>query len=189
MINFILVKKIIQMYLYFFIGIISWTLTEYVLHRFLGHEHKGKNFFKREHVLHHARANYFVPLYKKILIAVLVSSILFWLLNIIMTKSEAFLFILGYMGAYLLYELTHLRYHSTKPLVKPFIILRKHHFYHHFHNPKKNHGVTTRFWDRVFGTFERVEQVQVPKPMTMEWLMYGENIHPTYAKHFRISKR
>ncbi len=177
------------MLIYFFVGIICWTFTEYILHRFLGHEHKGKNFFKREHVLHHGRANYFVPIYKKILIAAIVSTILFLLLSLVIAKFEAFLFILGYIGTYILYEVTHLRYHCTSPLIKPFIILRKHHFYHHFHNPKKNHGVTTRIWDRIFGTFERVEQVQVPKQMIMDWLMYGANIHPTYTKHFRVSKR
>lgn len=46
-------------------GIIAWTFTEYMLHRFLGHVHKGKNFFKAEHLIHHSKANYFAPAYNK----------------------------------------------------------------------------------------------------------------------------
>jgi hypothetical protein len=41
--------------------------------------------------------------------------------------------------------------------------LRKYHFHHHFGDPKMNHGVTTRFGDRVFGTFETPDIVYVPE--------------------------
>ncbi|MBK7504004.1 MAG: sterol desaturase family protein [Bacteroidetes bacterium] len=88
-----------------------------------------------------------------------------------------------------LYESTHFRYHSAEPLVKPFILLRKHHFYHHFHNPKVNHGVTTRFWDRVFGTFECIEKVKVPKSMSMDWLVEENKIKDKYSKHFHLNSR
>ena len=87
---------------------------------------------------------------------------------------------------YALYEAAHFRYHAKDPLVAPFIILRKHHFYHHFHNPKMNHGVTTRFWDRVFGTFIPVETVNIPEKMTMNWLTNDGEIKNRYAVHFRI---
>lgn len=178
------------MWLLFLIaGIVSWTLLEYLLHRFLGHEHKGKNFFKAEHVVHHAKANYFAPVYKKIIAASVVAVSLLGLLSIVFSLLNAAFFITGLMGMYGLYEVTHFRYHAAKPLIPPFIILRKHHFYHHFHNPKMNHGVTTRFWDRVFGTFQEVEVVKVPQQMSMRWLVKEGEIRPVYAKHFRLGKR
>jgi len=92
----------------------------------------------------------------------------------------------GFTGMYILYEVTHYRFHIRKPVAKPFIILRKHHFYHHFHNPRTNHGVTTRFWDRVFGTFVAVEKVRVPRKMAMRWLLDQEEVKPVYAPHFTL---
>jgi sterol desaturase/sphingolipid hydroxylase (fatty acid hydroxylase superfamily) len=170
-------------------GIIAWTFAEYMLHRFLGHVHKGKNFFKAEHLTHHSRANYFAPAYKKVLAAVVVGVLMCLLLNLLFTFVNALSFVAGFTAMYFLYEVTHKRYHSKKPLVQPFIILRKHHFYHHFHNPNMNHGVATRFWDRVFKTFHRVEVVKVPKQMSMDWLLDGNDIKPAYANHFQLGKR
>lgn len=173
--------------LFFAGGVALWTLAEYLLHRFLGHEHRGRNFFKAEHTLHHSRANYFAPAYKKILLAVTVSATLLLLLSLLLPLAAALGFVMGFTAMYGLYELTHHRYHSREPLAHPFIALRKHHFYHHFHNPKKNHGVTTRFWDRVFGTFVRVETVTVPRKLSMQWLLEGDDIKDTYSPHFKLA--
>lgn len=168
-------------------GIAAWTLAEYLMHRFLGHVHKGKNFFKAEHHMHHAKANYFAPFYKKAILAIAASAALISLLSLLTGFAVALAFVAGFVSMYGLYEATHYRFHSKEPVVAPFIILRKHHFYHHFHNPKMNHGVTTRIWDRVFGTFKRVEKVNIPKQMSMQWLLDGTEIKSDYAKHFRLS--
>lgn len=173
----------------FFIGVAGWTLTEYLLHRFLGHVHKGKNFFKAEHLLHHSRANYFAPAYKKAALALAVSLALVAAISLFTALPIAVAFVAGYLMMYTLYETTHARFHRKEPIAQPFIVLRKHHFYHHFHNPKTNHGVTTRFWDRVFGTFVRVEQVNVPVQMSMQWLLKDDEIKDVYAKHFKFSNR
>ena len=173
--------------LFFIAGIASWTLAEYLLHRFLGHEHRGRNFFKAEHTLHHSRANYFAPAYKKVLLAATVSSILLLTFSLMMPFAWSLAFVVGFTAMYGLYELTHHRYHSKEPLAAPFIALRKHHFYHHFHNPKKNHGVTTRFWDLIFGTFVRVESVTVPRRLSMNWLLEGDDIKETYTPHFKLA--
>lgn len=170
----------------FILGVLLWTFAEYMLHRFLGHEHKGKNFFKKEHLQHHAKFNYFAPAHKKLISASLVFVILF-LIGILFAPVLIVLFFLcGFFGMYGMYELTHFRYHAKDPVAAPFIILRKHHFYHHFHNPKTNHGVTTRFWDRIFGTFVPVETVTVPEKMAMNWLINNGEIKNRYTSHFRI---
>ena len=171
----------------FFSGVVTWTLTEYLLHRFLGHVHKGKNFFKKEHLHHHSKANYFAPAYKKALLALVVSALLCGLLARVTSLAAALAFTIGFSGMYALYEVTHARFHRKDPIARPFIVLRKHHFYHHFHNPKYNHGVTTRFWDRVFGTFKTVDKVTVPKQMSMPWLVSGQQIKGVYSEHFRFS--
>ena len=171
----------------FFLGIILWTFIEYVLHRFLGHVHKGKNFFKAEHSLHHSKFEYFAPASKKAVSALIVFGMLFFSLRLVFTMENVFSFLVGLFGMYFLYELTHFRFHAKNPVAKPFVILRKHHFYHHFHNPKTNFGVTTRFWDRVFGTFIKVEKVRIPQKMAMNWLLDGKNIKDKYSLDFYLS--
>ena len=177
------------MVLAFALGVALWTLAEYVLHRFLGHVHKGRNFFKHEHLQHHAKVNYFAPAIKKAALAVMVSGIMLLLLSMALTWYIALAFIVGFVGMYSLYELTHFRFHKVGPIAMPFIVLRKHHFYHHFHNPKRNFGVTTRFWDRVFVTFTRVEKVNVPYKMAMDWLLGDNGIKDVYSPHFALKTR
>lgn len=171
----------------FLAGIVFWTFMEYVMHRFLGHVHKGGNFFKAEHGLHHSRANYFAPVYKKLVAAAIVFVAFLLLLNLVFPLLPVVAFLTGLFGMYGFYEYVHFRYHSKDPVMFIFVTFRKHHFYHHFHNPKVNHGVTTRFWDRVFGTFVRVEKVRVPKKMSMQWLLDGDTIKDIYATHFSFS--
>lgn len=175
----------------FLLGVVAWTFLEYVLHRFLGHVHKGKNFFKAEHLLHHSKANYFAPVYKKAMAASVVAGFVWLLLALLSDMEVATGFTSGLMLMYGFYEFTHYRYHAARPL-PPFLFLRKHHFYHHFHDPKKNHGVTTRFWDRVFGTYVSVEsEVKMPKQMAPQWLFDEQNhqLRPQYQAHFKIVGR
>ena len=77
----------------FLSGVTLWTFMEYMLHRFLGHEHKGKNFFKDEHSLHHQKVHYFAPATKKIAAAAIVSVSLFVMLSALIAWTSALAFI------------------------------------------------------------------------------------------------
>jgi sterol desaturase/sphingolipid hydroxylase (fatty acid hydroxylase superfamily) len=157
-------------------GVVFWTFLEYVVHRFLGHQSRGKNPVKNEHGRHHAEVDYFAPFSKKILLAIFVlvaSTIIIGLFA--QNWQIGFSFSFGLATMYMLYEITHRRFHVAEPLIRYGLRMRKSHFYHHFMNPKKNHGVTTAFWDRVFGTFEKVESVFMPERLTLPWLIDENN--------------
>ena len=72
---------------------------------------------------------------------------------LIFGSLTAMFFVVGLIGMYLIYEYTHRIYHISEPYIRYGLKMRKHHFYHHFQKPNLNHGVTTGFWDRVFGTY------------------------------------
>ena len=59
------------------LGIFTWTFTEYVIHRWLGHDPRLRpNPFASEHVRHHGQGNYFAPAWKKAGSAVATTAVL-----------------------------------------------------------------------------------------------------------------
>lgn len=169
------------------LGAFFWTFLEYVIHRFRGHNKNGRGLVRKEHLQHHAQAHYFVQLYKKVPIAVAVLLASAFLVSLIGGWVNGLAFAGGLAGMYFIYELTHRAFHVREPYIRYGLRMRKHHFYHHFGNPKNNHGVTTALWDRIFKTYESVEQIAVPPKMVMHWLLEDEaHIKARYSKHFRM---
>ena len=66
--------------------------------------------------------------------------------------------------------------------------MRRHHFHHHFHNPKRNHGVTSPLWDLLFRTYERPAVVRVPMKHAMGWLVEqgGLRVRPEYLGDYEL---
>lgn len=169
------------------LGAFVWTFLEYVIHRFRGHKKNGNGPIRKEHLQHHAKANYFVQLYKKIPIAMAVLLLSSLTVGALAGTTNGLAFALGLTSMYFIYELTHRAFHVHEPIIRYGLKMRKHHFYHHFGNPKNNHGVTTALWDRIFRTYQTVEQVAVPPKMAMQWLLNEEQtVKSKYSRHFRL---
>ena len=53
----------------FFLGGLAWSLLEYAIHRWLGHDARLRpNVFESEHTQHHAAGDYFAPTGKKVVV-------------------------------------------------------------------------------------------------------------------------
>lgn len=153
-------------------GVVSWTFLEYVLHRFLGHDGRTQpNFFSREHTRHHGEGDYFAPAWKKGIAAAAASAVVAPGAILAAGVAAGSAYTAGLIGMYLLYEWLHLRAHTHPGIGAYGRFLRRHHFSHHFTDPKKNHGVTTPIWDLVFGTYQPVERIRVPRRLAMAWLV------------------
>lgn len=178
-------------FLFLLAGIITWTFMEYVIHRFWGHTKKKnpRNPFTTEHRRHHAEFDYFAAAYKKAAAAIIVLSVLTVALGIPFGWLNGFMYGIGLAGMYLTYEAIHTMAHRMAPLTIYGRWYRKHHFYHHFRNPKKNHGVSSPIWDVVFGTYVPVKEVIVPgRGIPLRWLFDGEgNIKPRFQKDYRLA--
>lgn len=155
-----------------FAGALTWTLLEYVLHRFLGHgRHLRRSPFAVEHTRHHAEGNYFAPMWMK-LIAAAVVAILVGLPAVLLGGTTGIAYTAGLIGFYGIYELLH-RLEHLWPGIGPYARwARRHHFTHHFVDPKSNHGVTSPLWDLVFGTYRKPGPlpIAVPRKLRMPWL-------------------
>jgi sterol desaturase/sphingolipid hydroxylase (fatty acid hydroxylase superfamily) len=64
----------------------------------------------------------------------------------------AFVFFPGFILGYLLYGSIHYAIHAWKPPFKWLKPLWQNHYLHHYKNDDKGFGVSTTFWDKIFGT-------------------------------------
>lgn len=169
------------------VGIITWPILEYCLHRFSGHKFRMPKAFFVEHQTHHAEKDYFAPPWKKLLAAIGFLSIL-TVLNMLWLKwYQALIFSGGFISMYLFYEWTHYSFHKYEPRTDLGLTLRKHHFSHHFINPHHNHGVTSTIADQLFGTYRKAEKVPVPRRFAMNWLFAPNgSVKEKYQMHFEI---
>jgi sterol desaturase/sphingolipid hydroxylase (fatty acid hydroxylase superfamily) len=130
------------------LGFALWTLAEYLVHRFLYHR---VSFFHRLHDTHHASPDDMIggpPLLAIVLILLLVAAPT---LSIERAFGAATTF--GSLSGYLAYMIVHDRVHlGARPESGLFNRLRSHHLRHHFLDGRGNYGVTTMFWDYIFGT-------------------------------------
>ena len=175
-----------------FCGAAIWTLAEYRIHRHLGHDPKlHPNPFSREHRRHHATTHYFAPTHTKLMAAAVALAAVTPAAAAIVGRRAGGAFGVGFAAAYLSYELLHRLAHVRGPRTAYGRWLRRHHFHHHFHNPKRNHGVTSPLWDHVFGTYERPTVVRVPQRHAMAWLVEdnGSRIRPEHANDYDLRSR
>lgn len=140
--------------LLFFSGLLFWTFTEYIMHRYVfhwvGHSKLGKAFHYAMHGYHHDHPTDYNRLFMPPVPAALFLGAFFGVFYLLL-GSYAWFFTPGFEIGYLLYAMVHYAVHTKVNL--PFLApLSLHHDLHHFRSPDKAYGVSSRFWDRVFGT-------------------------------------
>jgi sterol desaturase/sphingolipid hydroxylase (fatty acid hydroxylase superfamily) len=174
------------------LGALAWTLLEYVIHRWLGHDSRTRpNPFAAEHVRHHSQGDYFAPAWKKALAAVLFAGVLIAPSIALAGALVGSSFVVGLITMYVAYEVLHRRDHTHPGRGSYMRFLRRHHFYHHFMDPSSNHGVTTPMWDWVFGTLRAPEVIRVPPKLAMRWLVDPGTgrVRPAYARHYELIQK
>lgn len=137
-------------------GLLVWTLTEYLLHRYLFHFPATSAFGKRLvylfHGVHHDLPNDKTRLVMPPAGAVIVMSILWVLFNLVIPAPWVEPFAAFFIVGYLIYDYTHYATHHF-PMKSPLLFaVKRHHLQHHFTTEKARFGVSSPLWDWVFGT-------------------------------------
>ena len=108
------------------LGVLSWSLAEYCIHRWAGHDARFRpNLFEVEHTRHHARGNYFAPSWKKGGAALVVLALVTPLASLLVGFQLGLAYALGFAGFYMTYEIVHRRAHThpgigtVRPLPPP----------------------------------------------------------------------
>jgi sterol desaturase/sphingolipid hydroxylase (fatty acid hydroxylase superfamily) len=144
----------------FIAGVISWTLFEYIAHRYLFHFNAESKIAQRVvyifHGNHHEyprdRMRLFMPPVPSIFFASIVFAILWLIIRIVTgTGDFTFIFFPGFLTGYLLYVSMHYAIHAFPPPKYLKGLWRNHHL-HHYKYPEKGFGVSSSLWDHVFNT-------------------------------------
>jgi sterol desaturase/sphingolipid hydroxylase (fatty acid hydroxylase superfamily) len=132
-------------------GLGGWTLVEYAVHRFVLH---GLPPFRGWHAQHHLRPR--ALLGTPTLISIATIGLLLFLPALLLGDLwRACALTLGFTAGYLAYTLTH---HAThhRAATSPWLRQRKRwHAAHHHGKQPGCYGVTSGFWDGVFGSAPR----------------------------------
>ena len=134
-------------------GFLAWPAVEYLIHGILSHRFRTP--VSPLHWSHHRnpRGVLTAP------IAWVPAALAIWGgLTLAIGMPLATAGTLGLLAGFARYERFHWRVHFDRPRNAREATLFAHHLAHHYRNPKAYHGVTSRLFDRLFGTLpERCE--------------------------------
>ncbi len=140
----------------FFSGMIAFTLTEYLMHRFLYHIHStyNKKIQRLQYLIHGVHHDH--PKDKSRLAMPPVLSLLVALLLLLTTyaliNELAYAFLPGFVMGYTTYLFIHYSIHAYPPPKNKLRILWIHHSIHHYKDSGKAFGVSSPLWDYIFRT-------------------------------------
>lgn len=142
------------------LGLLSWSLGEYFLHRFILHcaSHvTSPRSVQVMHLVHHDDPQGVDQLFLSPWICVPTATAYCLLTWTILGnwQSMAFLFI-GAIAGYCCYEWLHYQAHHGHSSLRMLKYLKKYHLLHHGETPNLRFGVTSPLFDYFFGTFRSV---------------------------------
>jgi len=138
------------------VGLFVWTLTEYMLHRFVFHfnasSKAGKYFVFLFHGLHHDDPQDGTRLVMPPVPAILIIFLLYHFFSLFIPADYLQLFMANFLIGYLIYDYIHYATHHF-PMTGPVgRYLRTYHLKHHYSGEESRYGVSSPLWDYVFGT-------------------------------------
>lgn len=147
--------------LLFLAGMVVWTFTEYILHRFVFHYEPKTRMGQRLHFLlhgiHHDYPNDSLRLVMPPVVSIPLALIFYFLFLTLL--GEVFLpaFFAGFIVGYLFYDMIHYATHHAPMKGKVGLVLKQHHMRHHYQTDDYNYGVSSPLWDFVFNTYRTKE--------------------------------
>ncbi|KAF9189941.1 fatty acid alpha-hydroxylase [Haplosporangium sp. Z 767] len=145
--------------IFFLCGVFLWTLAEYVIHRFLFHLDDllpDSTFWLIAHFLLHG-IHHYVPMDRLRLVmppvlAIALATPLNQLAHTLLPKAQAYGVFGGLLFGYILYDMVHYYLHHARVFKIHFKRMKTYHLAHHYKNYEAGYGITSVFFDKLFGT-------------------------------------
>ncbi|WP_109695207.1 sterol desaturase family protein [Chitinophaga deserti] len=152
--------------LVFFGAMFFWSFFEYIMHRWIFHmvteSPRMTRFIYVLHGNHHEyprdKQRLFMPPVPSLILASLIFGGIY-----IFLRETTFMFFPGFLLGYLMYGSMHYAIHAWNPPFRFLKPLWRNHHLHHYKSDDKGFGVSSAFWDRVFGTFFDLEKEKEDK--------------------------
>lgn len=145
-----------------FAGLLTWTLTEYVLHRFVFHWTNETPFARRVHFLlhgvHHDYPNDKDRLVMPLGFSLPLGALIFGAFLLLFGLRLAEPLFVGLVIGYLVYDGTHYAVHHFKQTTRVGRFVKRHHMLHHHMDHDGGFGVSSPLWDLVFRTMPHVKK-------------------------------
>jgi sterol desaturase/sphingolipid hydroxylase (fatty acid hydroxylase superfamily) len=142
-------------------GLLIWTLFEYLLHRFIFHFEAHSRLEERLqyliHGLHHDDPADPTRLVMPPVAAIVLALILYTAFRFALGAVFVHPFFAGFLAGYLCYDYIHYAIHHFTPQTRIGKFLKQSHMAHHYITHNARWGVSSPFWDYVFGTIEEVK--------------------------------
>ncbi|MCL6494113.1 MAG: sterol desaturase family protein [Ignavibacterium sp.] len=146
----------------FIFGLFIWTITEYVLHRFVFHFKPKSQFGEKIHFIFHGVHHDYPSDSRRLVmppsVSVPLALLFFFLFHNLIGSIYVYPFFAGFLTGYLFYDMTHYAIHHFNMHSKFWLEIKNHHMRHHYLDPSKGFGVSTPIWDMIIGTNFRLKK-------------------------------
>ena len=141
----------------FLVGFLSFTLVEYLIHRYVFHmaahtEQRAKLQYTL-HGVHHEFPKDKERLAMPPVVSITLATLLLFLFRLIL-GDFVFSFLPGFLVGYAAYLSVHYMIHAYQPPRNFLKVLWINHSVHHYKNGEVVFGVSSPLWDYVFGTMK-----------------------------------
>ncbi len=142
----------------FVIGLLIFTLVEYLVHRYLFHMITDTDFKEKlqyyAHGVHHDFPRDKTRLAMPPLLSITIVAVLFVVFQLLM-GNIVFAFLPGFITGYAAYLCVHYVVHAYQPPKNFLRVLWINHGIHHYKDPERAFGVSSPLWDYIFRTLPK----------------------------------
>lgn len=147
-------------------GFFLWTLTEYLLHRFIFHYQPKTEIGKKMHFMFHGvHHDYPQDSWRLVMVPAVslpLAILFYYIFQFLMGEVYTAPFFAGFLSGYLFYDMAHYSVHHFAIKNRLLLKLKANHMKHHYLFPDMGFSVSNTFWDKIFGTtFPEKEEVKV----------------------------
>jgi sterol desaturase/sphingolipid hydroxylase (fatty acid hydroxylase superfamily) len=142
---------------HFALGLLAWTLLEYLLHRFFFHlvpdgSFEGKLRQFMVHGYHHEFPNDRMRLVAPLLLSIPIATSILVVYVVLFGRYEFLMCYAGTAAGYIAYDWVHYYTHHFRPTTRLGKFVRRYHMEHHYRDSESHFGISSPLWDWVFGT-------------------------------------
>lgn len=152
-------------------GILLWSLTEYVIHRWAFHyepkSETGKKVHFLVHGIHHDYPRDATRLVMPLLVSIPLALFFYFVFDAIFGIYNFNIFS-GFIFGYVSYDSIHYATHHMDLKGKTGKFLKTYHLRHHYADDHTAYGVSNPLWDYIFGTVpQQVKEKKNSKPVVV----------------------